>query len=298
MTSVELHGLNKSYTPGKRVIDNLDLRVEEGEFVTLLGPSGCGKTTTLRCIAGLETADSGEIRIGDQVVSSTSGTFLPPEKRRLGLVFQNYALRPHMTVEANVGYPLRLRRVPKADRSAQVHEALVAVGLGEHAARPATSLSGGQQQRVALARAMVGTPRVLLFDEPLSNLDAQLRGAMRTEIRRAHDAAGVASIFVTHDQEEATILSDRVLVLRGGRIEQEGAPREIFRQPRNRFVADFFGYENFLSGIVTQVVGGVITVRLDSGDELRCESPETPAEGKRVSLTIRPRDLRISRERI
>jgi iron(III) transport system ATP-binding protein len=297
MASIRIRNLVKSYGAGAPVIDGLDLDVQEGEFVTLLGPSGCGKTTTLRCVAGLEDASGGEIWIGDRLVSAPEKkVFVSPDKRQIGLVFQNYALWPHLSVRGNVTYPLRMRRVPRADRKKQVDEALGAVDLLDKAGRPATLLSGGQQQRVALARAMVGAPELLLFDEPLSNLDALLRVAMRREIRRVHDRSGVASLFVTHDQEEATILSDRVLVMRGGQIEQQGSPRDIFRNPATRFVAEFLGYENFMSGTVSAVNHDVIEVRLPDGQVLFSRSRMEVQPGDRVLLTIRTRDARILRE--
>lgn len=295
MSSIQIRGLVKEYTPGVPVIDGLDLDVAEGEFVTLLGPSGCGKTTTLRCVAGLEEATQGEIRIGDRLVSGPGRkVFVAPEKRRIGMVFQNYALWPHMTVRSNIAYPLRLRRVPKEDRGVLVDRILDTVGLLDKADRPATLLSGGQQQRVALARAIVGDPELLLFDEPLSNLDALLRVQMRQEIRGAHERAHVASLFVTHDQEEAAVLSDRVLVMRGGKVEQQGAPREIFRRPATRFVAEFLGYENFLPAEVAGVRDDLVELRLDDGSTVFAHKP-TSDLGDRVQLTIRTRDARVSK---
>jgi iron(III) transport system ATP-binding protein len=252
MARVEIQGLTKSYGEHE-VLSDLNIEVREGEFLTLLGPSGCGKTTTLRCVAGLERADGGEIRIGGTVVASaTRRVFIPPNRRDIGMVFQSYALWPHMTVAGNVAYPLRMRRKTSGNIRQQVTGILETVGMATYAQRQVTDLSGGQQQRVALARAMVARPGLLLFDEPLSNLDAKLRRDMRREIRAAHDASGGSSIYVTHDQEEAITLSDRVVVLRAGVVQQVGTPRDIYEHPVNTFVADFVGYDNILPGTVAE----------------------------------------------
>jgi iron(III) transport system ATP-binding protein len=265
MARVEIQGLAKSYGE-HQVLRDLNIEVGEGEFLTLLGPSGCGKTTTLRCVAGLERADGGEIRIGGAVVASAAGrAFVPPNRRDIGMVFQSYALWPHMTVAGNVAYPLRMRRKASGGIRQQVADILETVGMTAYAQRHVTDLSGGQQQRVALARAMVAKPGLLLFDEPLSNLDAKLRRDMRREIRAAHDASGGSSIYVTHDQEEAITLSDRVVVLRGGVVQQVGTPREIYEHPANSFVADFVGYDNILAGTVTQTSDRGCAVALGDG---------------------------------
>jgi ABC-type Fe3+/spermidine/putrescine transport system ATPase subunit len=229
------------------VVHGISFEVARGEFVSLLGPSGCGKTTTLRCIAGLEDANAGIIRIGDTVVSAPDEDVLVPvHERQIGMVFQSYAIWPHMTVADNVGFPLSVRKLPAADVSRQVEEALAIVGLSALKDRHPSQLSGGQQQRVALARAIVGRPKVLLFDEPLSNLDAKLREGTRTEIRRLQRELGVAAVYVTHDQEEALSMSDRVIVMDKGRIEQVGTPKELYRSPVNHFVADFVGRASFI----------------------------------------------------
>jgi iron(III) transport system ATP-binding protein len=265
MAAVEIQGLTKSYG-AHQVLRDLNLQVADGEFLTLLGPSGCGKTTTLRCVAGLERASGGEIRIGGAVVASAaSRVFVPPNRRDIGMVFQSYALWPHLTVAGNVAYPLRMRRKGGGNVKQQVAEILQTVGMAAYAQRPVTDLSGGQQQRVALARAMVARPGLLLFDEPLSNLDAKLRKDMRREIRAAHDASGGASIYVTHDQEEAITLSDRVVVLRGGVVQQVGAPRDIYEHPVNTFVADFVGYDNILAGTVAEASDRGCAVSLGDG---------------------------------
>ena len=223
--------------------------VEPGEQLTLLGPSGCGKTTTLRAIAGLETPSGGSIRIGGQeVFSGARGVNVPVERRELSMVFQSYAIWPHMTVFENVAYGLRVRRRPAAEIREKVGEALALVQMGAYADRPASQLSGGQQQRVALARACAFSPRVVLFDEPLSNLDAKLRGDMRIELRELQHRLGLTAVYVTHDLEEALAMSDRIVVMREGRIEQNGSPNEIYHTPRTEFVADFIGSSNLIRG--------------------------------------------------
>jgi iron(III) transport system ATP-binding protein len=284
MAAVEIQGLNKSYGE-QQVLRNLNIEVGEGEFLTLLGPSGCGKTTTLRCVAGLERADGGEIRIGGTVVASAaSRVFVPPNRRDIGMVFQSYALWPHMTVAGNVAYPLRMRRRAGGNIKQQVADILETVGMSPYAQRPVTDLSGGQQQRVALARAMVAKPGLLLFDEPLSNLDAKLRRDMRREIREAHDASGGSSIYVTHDQEEAITLSDRVVVLRGGVVQQIGTPRDIYEHPVNTFVADFVGYDNILAGTVAEASDRGCAVAL-GGSEGDGAGPVWAANGQVKSVT-------------
>jgi iron(III) transport system ATP-binding protein len=281
MARVEIQGLTKSYAEHE-VLHNLSIEVGEGEFLTLLGPSGCGKTTTLRCVAGLERADGGEIRIGATVVASaTNRIFVPPNKRDIGMVFQSYALWPHMTVAGNIAYPLRMRRVRSGDIQRQVAGILETVGMSAYAQRHVTELSGGQQQRVALARAMVAKPGLLLFDEPLSNLDAKLRRDMRREIRAAHDAAGGSSIYVTHDQEEAITLSDRVVVLRGGVVQQIGTPKEIYEHPATSFVADFVGYDNILTGTVAEASDRGCAVIFGDG-----AGPVWAANGRSKPVTV------------
>src|SRR3954470_12462348 len=233
-------------------VSGIDLRVNEGEFVTLLGPSGCGKTTTLRMVAGLEQNTGGRISIGDRVVSDADkGFFVPPDHRQLGMVFQSYAIWPHMTVYDNVAYPLRIRRKSKAEIEQRVMATLRLVEMDKFAERPAPALSGGQQQRVAIARALVFEPEVLLLDEPLSNLDARLRTQMGDEFRALQKRLGITSLYVTHDQEEAMALSDRVVVMQGGKILQIGAPEDIYQRPVSRAVAAFFGSPNLLDAKVT-----------------------------------------------
>jgi iron(III) transport system ATP-binding protein len=259
MAEVTLTDITKRYGDAVAV-RGVDLMVADGEFVTLLGPSGCGKTTTLHMVAGLIPPTNGIITIGGRVVADAArGRFVPPNKRNLGMVFQSYALWPHMTLAANVGYPLKLRRVSSKERANRVRDVLDLVALDGLAERYPHELSGGQQQRGALARALVGEPDILLLDEPLSNLDAKLREELRAEIRRVQQSVGTTVLFVTHDQDEAMALSDRVAVMRAGAIEQVGTPRVIYEQPATRFVASFVGAVNLLDamddGGMARVVG-------------------------------------------
>jgi iron(III) transport system ATP-binding protein len=294
MSAVELVGLRKSYAD-VTVLDDFSLRANQGELVTLLGPSGCGKTTTLRCIAGLEHAERGEIHIAERLVACPERrVFLPANRRDIGMVFQSYALWPHMTVFGNVAYPLRVRGRDRRERQKAVMEILAMVGMDRYAQRQVTELSGGQQQRVALARAMVARPAVLLFDEPLSNLDAKLRREMRREIRDAHDRSGGTSVYVTHDQEEAITLSDRIVVISGGKIQQVGTPREIYTEPATRFVADFIGFENLLAATVSEVRGGSTGVKLMSAvGPVWTSRGISGAPGTQVVLAARADDLEI-----
>jgi putative spermidine/putrescine transport system ATP-binding protein len=241
MAAVQLHDLTKSFG-GVQVINGISLVIEKGEFISLLGPSGCGKTTLLRIIAGLETATSGSVTIG-----GTDCTGLPPEQRDIAMVFQSYALLPHLSVRDNISFPLRMRKLgSRKEQDERVAEVLEMVQLGHLAARKPRELSGGQQQRVAVARAVVSQPQVLLLDEPLSNLDARLRESMQEELIQLHRKTGLTSIFVTHDQEEALSLSDRVILLNAGRIEQQGSAAELYARPATRFAASFMGSSNVL----------------------------------------------------
>ncbi len=290
MARVNIESLEKRYSPkAAPAVPSLDLEIEEGEFLTLLGPSGCGKTTTLRCVAGLERPTGGRVSIGDEVVDAPAQRMhVPPEKRDIGMVFQSYALWPHMSVAANVGYPLRMRKVSVPDRARRVRDVLELVGLDELAGRMATDLSGGQQQRVALARALVANPRLLLFDEPLSNLDARLRHDMRTELRDMHRRLGTTSLYVTHDQEEAVSLSTRIVLLNKGQIEQVGTPREIYWHPVSHFVADFVGYDNFLRATVITADTHGVSVRLDDTElRLDCPAREGLIPGDAVEVAMR-----------
>ncbi|RDD96923.1 ABC transporter ATP-binding protein [Paracoccus pantotrophus] len=244
--SIEIKHLKKAYG-ALTVVPDVSFTVNDGEFISLLGPSGCGKTTTLRCIAGLEEASGGSIAIGGKVVSAPEkGISVPTHQRNIGMVFQSYAIWPHMTVAQNVGFPLKNRGSNAAEVEAAVAEALTVVELGHLGGRYPSELSGGQQQRVALARAIVGKPAILLFDEPLSNLDAKLRESTRLEIRRIQKHLNVAAVYVTHDQEEALSMSDRIIVMNRGEIQQIGKPQDLYRNPANRFVADFVGKASFL----------------------------------------------------
>ncbi len=296
MNAVEVARLTRRYG-AQAVVDGIDLVVGEGEFVTLLGPSGCGKTTTLRCIAGLEKPDAGQISIaGERVTDGASGAFVPPDKRRLGMVFQSYALWPHMTVFGNVAYALKLQGRSRSAVDERVREVLALVGLDHLAARDVSELSGGQQQRVALARALAPQPRVLLLDEPLSNLDASLRAQMRSELRRIHREAGTTSIYVTHDQLEAVTMSDRVVVMNLGRIEQSGTPHEVFAAPASRWVAQFVGFENFLDGEALEVGAETIVVRPKGGDApFSCtlgHGTRRPSRGDAITLAMRASSFR------
>lgn len=234
-------------------LKSINLKIGKGEIIALLGPSGCGKTTLLRCIAGLEQPTSGEIAIdGKLVYSGTDGLSEPPENRKIGLVFQSYALWPHMTVAENVGYGLKMLRVPKDEARARVDKILDTVGLSGFGDRHPSTMSGGQQQRVALARSLVVEAAVILFDEPLSNLDLKLREEMRFELRQLINRIGVTAIFVTHDQSEAMVLADRICLMRSGEIIQTGTPREVYNEPQTRFAMDFLGSANFLEGNITK----------------------------------------------
>ena len=290
MTSIRISGLIKRHG-NVAAVAGIDLEAASGELVVLLGPSGCGKTTTLRCIAGLESASAGEIWIGDTLVSS-SNVQMPPEKRAIGMVFQSYALWPHMTVAENLGLGLKLHGVAREDIRRRVADALELVGMGSFGARNAGELSGGQQQRVALARAVVLEPKILLFDEPLSNLDAKMRERMRGEIRRLQKRLGITAIYVTHDQQEAMVIADRVVLMQSGRIAQIGAPREIYDRPASRFAANFIGSANIVSGVVSSI-GAEVSVDLGAGS-LNAASAGTHAVGETVDLVIRPEHVAIS----
>lgn len=301
MNALEVRDLSKLFD-SLIAVDHISFEVQEGELLTLLGPSGCGKTTILRLIAGLERPDTGEILLAGQVVSSSSlSPFVPPEKRGMGMVFQSYAVWPHMSVGQNVEYPLKIRGVPKQEARRMVRESLALVGLAGLEDRPATLLSGGQQQRVASARALVFNPRILLLDEPLSNLDFKLRESMRLELKALQQRIGLTTIYVTHDQTEAMILSDRICIMNAGRIMQIGRPSDIYASPQERFVADFIGRTNFISGKVTKVTQGGCLVSLTKAGGLvaQCKLRGQIVEvGNDVTLSIRPEDLSLKQERL
>lgn len=298
MAEVVVDKLVKRFGQEALAVDNISFTVREGEFVTLLGPSGCGKTTTLRCIAGLEEPNEGDILIGGEVfTSSARHVCLPPEKRHLGMVFQSYAIWPHMSVSENVAYGLQAQRTPRAEMNERVQKALNLVGLGGLGDRNATKLSGGQQQRVSLARALVYNPRVLLFDEPLSNLDAKLRERMRLELANLVRELKITSIYVTHDQAEAMVMSDRIIVMKDGRIQQEGDPHSTYNEPVNSFVADFIGVANIMEGKAAERNGGSgVWVEIpEMGTRLLCArgAKEDVQPGADVLITVRPEYVEI-----
>ena len=278
---VELKGVSKSFD-GELVLDHIDLAIYDNEFLTLLGPSGCGKTTTLRIIGGFETADEGEVIFMGEEIGG-----VPPHKRNVNTVFQRYALFPHLNVFENVAFPLREKKVPKAEIEERVNEILALVALKGFEKRSVTSLSGGQQQRVAIARALVGRPKVLLLDEPLAALDLKLRKDMQQELKNIQKATGITFIFVTHDQEEALSMSDTVVVMSEGRIQQIGTPVDIYNEPKNAFVADFIGESNILDGVMLRdrrvSFSGHVFDCVDAGFELK----------EPVDVVIRPEDVDI-----
>ena len=272
-----------------RAAQDVSFEVPAGRLFTLLGPSGCGKTTTLRSIAGLERPTAGEIRVGNDVVFSST-IFVPPNRRGLGMVFQSYAIWPHMTVFENAAFPLRVSRKFSKEKVLRV---LKTVALEEFADREATKLSGGQQQRLALARALVMEPRLLLLDEPLSNLDAKLRERMRFELKRLQRELGITTVYVTHDQSEALALSHSIAVMNGGRIEQIGNPREIYERPRNQFVADFVGSTNFLEARVLSRDGDFYRVSSQIGG-MKVRATEPLAADEIVTISLRPEDVELT----
>ena len=286
MAQLELSKLTKRYD-GVASVDGIDLSVAHGEFVCLLGPSGCGKTTTLRMIAGFLEPDEGRIAVGGKPMSAP-GDVVPPERRNMSMLFQSYAIWPHMTVRENVAYGLKMQRVPEPERRARTDALLQATRLSAQADKYPGELSGGQQQRVALALALAPKPDILLLDEPLSNLDANLRADMRFEIRRLHDQFQYTSIYVTHDQTEAMTMADRIVVMNAGRIEQIGTPAEVYQQPRSEFVARFIGASNVIQG--RHVGGQRVEVH---GGVLDVHDGEFSAPGQPMSVCIKMHDLQI-----
>jgi iron(III) transport system ATP-binding protein len=287
MSEVRITGVSKMF--GSTVaVDDITFTIPDGAFASFLGPSGCGKTTTLRMVAGLEHPSAGEISIGGGVVSGDD-VFVLPEDRQIGMVFQSYAVWPHLTVFDNVAFPLKVRRRPKALIREQTEKALATVRLDGLAERYPAQLSGGQQQRIALARAIVFEPRLLLLDEPLSNLDAKLREQMRTEMRELQQRLEITTLYVTHDQQEALALSDVVMVMDQGRIVQIGPPKEIYQRPANRFVADFVGWANFLDGAVVDAN----TVSVLGVDMKGATIPSGLARGASVHVSVRPDDVKL-----
>ena len=285
---VRLENVTKRFAGNVLAVDDVSLEVRRGEFITLLGESGCGKTTTLRMIGGFEAPTSGRIYLGDRDI-----TALPPYRRRVNTVFQDYALFPHMTVEANVGYGLKIARASKSEIAAAVADTLSMVGLEDKSKQLPHQLSGGQKQRVALARALVRKPEVLLLDEPLSALDAKLRVAMRVELKHLHEQLGLTFIFVTHDQTEALVMSDRIIVMHEGRLIQDGTPTALYDRPASPYVAGFIGASNMFSARVVSVIQGEIVVRL-RGNEVRCRANGRAfREGSDAIICVRPSKVEI-----
>lgn len=291
---LELKNIKKSFTPGEDVLDDICLTVARGEFVTLLGSSGCGKTTTLRIVAGLEQTDSGSVWINGQDV-----TKLPPDKRDVNTVFQNYALFPHMNVAENIGYGLKLRKVPRGEIKKKVAQMLELVQLEGYEKRKPSELSGGQKQRVAIARALVNNPKILLLDEPLGALDLQLRRAMQIELKHLQKKLGITFIYITHDQEEAINMSDRIAVMRDGRIEQIGTPDEIYNHPKTSYVATFVGNANILHGVAESIQGENAIVKIGNDRvivKLETSQQNTGAKqhltaGENVTLAVRSENI-------
>ena len=287
MSTVTVRHITKSFGPNV-VLQDFDETFRDGEFVTLLGPSGCGKTTMLRIIAGFEKPTSGELFIDDQLVSGGKA-FVPPEKRGVGMVFQSYAVWPHMNVYDNVAYPLRIRKQPGSRIREAVMKVLETVHLSQYADRLPNQLSGGQQQRVALARALVAAPKLLLLDEPLSNLDAKLRESMRFEIKEIQQRSGITVVYVTHDQTEAMAMSDRIFLINRGTVQQCGTPEEIYNRPANQFVADFLGKVDFFRG---EVDGGRIVFPAMCGQSL----PYSGSRTGKVEVAVRPENFLITED--
>ena len=298
LMEIHIKNISKYYYSGGKTIkalDNVNLTIPANRIFTLLGPSGCGKTTLLRCIVGLESPDTGEIEIGGEVVwSSEKNIFVPTENRGLGMVFQTYAIWPHMNVFNNVAYPLQTRKMPRDVIRNKVEKTLRFVQLEGFEDRPATKLSGGQQQRVALARALVAEPKVILFDEPLSNLDAKLREETRKELRTFLTELQITAVYVTHDRIEALALSDIVAVMNKGRIIETGSPRDIYFNANHRFVADFIGRTNLIEAVVTSQEGTVTTVDCAIGS-VNCRKQIDMKPGDKVTLCLRPEFIRLKR---
>ncbi|MCB1466851.1 MAG: ABC transporter ATP-binding protein [Rhizobiaceae bacterium] len=288
MTALTIDRVNKRYGQ-LHILKDISIAIREGEFVSLLGPSGCGKTTTLRCIAGFERPDSGRILFGTRDVTAAL-----PEKRDIGMVFQSYALFPHMTVAENLAFGLEARKIAPDERKRRIGEVLSMVRLEGYEQRFPRELSGGQQQRVALARALVIEPSVLLLDEPLANLDATLRDEMRFFIRDLQQRVGITSVYVTHDQSEAMVMSDRIVVMNAGEIDQLGAPREIYERPASARVADFIGRSNTLQGEIAEALGGESYRIATSSGAIGAEGPSGLSVGAKVQVMIRPENIRIA----
>ncbi|MEC3860799.1 ABC transporter ATP-binding protein [Mesobacterium sp. TK19101] len=290
---VEFERVQKSYDGETLVVKDLNLKLPKGEFLTMLGPSGSGKTTCLMMLAGFETATHGEIRLDGRPINN-----IPPHKRGIGMVFQNYALFPHMTVAENLSFPLEVRKMGKSEREAKVKRALEMVQMGAFGGRRPAQLSGGQQQRIALARALVFEADLVLMDEPLGALDKQLREHMQFEIKRIADNLGITVVYVTHDQTEALTMSDRVAVFNDGRIQQLAPPDQLYESPENSFVAQFIGENNTLEGVVTRISGDRCEVRLDDGEIIDAKPVNVTREGERTRVSIRPERVEVNKDRL
>lgn len=290
---VEFERVQKSYDGENLVVKDLNLSMPKGEFLTMLGPSGSGKTTCLMMLAGFETATHGDIRLDGVSINN-----IPPHKRGIGMVFQNYALFPHMTVAENLSFPLEVRKMGKSDREAKITRALDMVQMGSFAGRRPSQLSGGQQQRIALARALVFEPELVLMDEPLGALDKQLRETLQFEITKlAHDL-GITVVYVTHDQTEALTMSDRVAVFDDGRIQQLAPPDKLYEEPENSFVAQFIGENNTLEGKVKEIKGGTALIQLDNGELIDAQPVNVAAAGDRTRVSIRPERVEYNKDRL
>ena len=285
--AIALDGVGKSFG-GVPAVSGVSLEIVEGEFFSLLGPSGCGKTTTLRMIAGFETPD-----VGSVVLAGTDATTVPANRRPVNMVFQHYALFPHMSIYDNVAFGLRVKRVPRAEHAERIAQLLRVVALEGYEQRRPRQLSGGQQQRVALARALVNRPAALLLDERLGALAVKLRKQMQLELKRIQNELGTTFVYVTHDQDEALAMSDRIAVMNRGRVEQLGTPREIYERPRTAFVADFIGSLNTLDVQIDELVGGCCVSRFDAGERVVASVDGRPAVGERVRVAVRPEHVRI-----
>src|SRR5436190_918286 len=293
MPEIHVQSLVKQFGE-QRALDDVSFDVADGELFTLLGPSGCGKSTTLMSIAGFQNPEEGRIAVGGDVFFDAGRRIsVPAERRNLGIVFQSYAVWPHMTVFSNLAFPLRVRKTKRSAIRSRVLEVLELVEMAPYADRYPHQLSGGQQQRVALARALVYSPSVLLLDEPFSNLDAKLRERARAWVKELQHRLGLTTVFVTHDQDEALSMSDRVAVMSAGEVQQIGAPEEIYRRPRNRFVAEFVGRVNLVSGQVAAWERGRVALELDGGRKLWIDSEHAPPPRSRLTVAVRPEALRV-----
>jgi len=297
MAELQVEGLKKSFGD-TRAVDNVTFDVNDGSLLTLLGPSGCGKSTTLRCLAGLEKPDAGFIRLGDVVLfSHAQRIHVPPEKRKIGMVFQSYAIWPHMTVFDNIAYPLKNRRVSQSEIKRRVAEVIELTRLAGLEHRLAPNLSGGQQQRVALARALVSDPEVLLLDEPMSNLDARLRERMRHELKELQRKLKITTVYVTHDQAEALFLSDKIAIMMDGRIIQQGGGREVYLNPANAEVAEFVGIANLMDGIIEDVNEHFVRVKTRIGSVSANRDGGSHQVGARISICVRPENMEITKSK-